>query len=655
MHAAGFHEHRGGVASGFTAGLLAAVTAAALANAAPICPAGPTRLEAVLSPATIAPLDFVGLDVALTGDTAVVGSARDFRCCSRLGEAYVFARDGVTWLEEATLRAGDVRWRDEFGAAVAASGDTVVVGAPGASIRSFGDGAVYVFVKRGGSWVEEAKLTGSDNAWGDSFGGRVALDGDTLVVGAHLHSTPRPSIGAAYVFRRVADTWVEEAKLTPSEIRYGRFFGIGVAVSGDTVAVGDVSGSGLTFQSGVAYVYVREPDGWHEQARLFADDGGDGHEFGYSVALHDDTLVVGANNAHGAVPGVGGGGSAYVFVRQGSTWAQPSRLSACDGASSDWFGIDVALSGDTVVVGAYGADGRYREEGAAYVFHREGDDWTLLGKLTSPSPSFRAGFGIAVAVDGDTALVGSPLDAVDGTEAGAAFAFACGTPSGCSAGPDMVVECDGVLLSGSVSLSGAAGSLPVRWTSSCLDVVFVPGDDVLDTTVFLGDACRRTCEMTLTVGEPGCAPCRDTATIAIEDTTPPLVVPSEAEWACLWPPSHGYACLPRAQLPTPEASDCHGPVTWRFGGCQSDQPDDDIGDGHTEQDCVVLEGGDVVCLRSERSGTDADGRRYAVAVVATDACGNDSAPFPAGRVHVPHDQAPRRTECLRPSAPPGQR
>ena len=131
--------------------------------------------------------------------------------------------------------------------------------------------------------------------------------------------------------------------------------------------------------------------------------------------------------------------------------------------------------------------------------------------------------------------------------------------------------------------------------------------------------------------------------VSVVDTTPPVVASGTADLLALWPPNHRMVCLDRNAFSPTVSDDCSEPVTWRFAGCESDQADDGrgVGDGHTSADCVVEAAGDRLCIRAERNGTGRSGRRYAVAIVATDACGNASDPVTIGFVHVPHDQRER--------------
>lgn len=301
-----------------------------------------------------------------------------------------------------------------LGYSVAISGDVVVVGAPDRD-------AAYVFFKRGSGWTNTgyaAKLTASDNVAGDQFGAAVAISGDTVVVGAPFAEIGGKDVqGAAYVFVRPPTGWAgnltQTAKLTASDGATGDEFGASVAVSGATVIVGaPFAAIGSKYAQGAAYVFVNTT----QAAKLTASDGAAGDAFGASVAIRGDVVLVGAPwHDIGANPDQG---AAYAFVKPGGGWAnmtQTAKLTASDGATDKFsaeLGIAVAISGDTAVAGAWLADvGANLNQGAAYVFIKPGSGWgnmTQTGKLTS-SQTDADEFGVSVATDGSTVVVGSPI------------------------------------------------------------------------------------------------------------------------------------------------------------------------------------------------------------------------------------------------------
>ncbi len=328
--------------------------------------------------------------------------------------------DATATEELVKLTASDGTPAALFGNSVDVSRDTAVIGAPNLHGHP-GVGAAYVFTRAGDTWIEQAKLTPSDGGPGDRFGWSVAISGDTIVVSSLWDDVGiNPDQGSAYVFTRTAGTWTEQAKLTASDgVRLANF-GFSVGVSGDDVVVGAarsfLEDAGVA-APGSAYVFTRTGGTWTQQEKLTASDGFVGDGFGGSVALDGDTAVVGAS---------GGQGSAYVFSRTGGTWTQVKKLTASDGATDDAFGFWVAVSGKSVVVGAMGADVTFTNQGAAYVFTRTGGTWTQQHKLIASDGAEEDAFGRSVAASGDTVVVGAQFDEVgpnNNKDQGSAYVF----------------------------------------------------------------------------------------------------------------------------------------------------------------------------------------------------------------------------------------
>ena len=337
--------------------------------------------------------------------------------------AYPVLIDPLISVEQAKLVPSDPATGDVFGCSVSVSGKTAVVGA-------WGDdpfGSAYVFVHSNQHWAEQAKLVPND-PYVNVFGVASNSD-DTALIGDHLNDEAGTNAGAAYVFVRNGSAWSQQAKLMASDATPSDHFGVSVAISGDTAAVGsywDDNAGGIA--AGSIYVFVRNGTTWSEQARLEASDGEAGDQLGFSVAISGDTIVAGAN--FGNEPGGGQSGAAYVFVRNGVTWTQQAKLNAIDAQAGDLFGRSVGVSGDSAIVGATGdvhtpgAPGSPSLSiGSAYIFSRNGTGWSQQAWLTSSEPASGDLFGDCVAVSGDLAVVGAPGDDELGFETGAAFAF----------------------------------------------------------------------------------------------------------------------------------------------------------------------------------------------------------------------------------------
>lgn len=360
--------------------------------------------------------DLLGYSVALDGDTAVVGAYLADGSATDQGAAYVFIRNGPIWVQEQKLTASDGAFGDWFGFSVDVDGDTVLVGARQANISLHADqGAAYVYVRTGGVWSEQQKLVAGDGAAGDAYGSAVALDGDTAMVGAPtVDFGANGNQGAAYVYLRTANSWLQQQKLSAGDGGAGDHFGSAVALDGNSALVGaffaDVGGRP---DQGAAYVFTRAGVVWSQQQKLVAGDGAEDDYFGFPVAISGNTALMGADGAD--IGGNNDQGAAYVFLRSGGNWSQQQKLLAPDGADGDYFGISVALSEDTAIVGAYAAGvATNPAQGTAYVFSRFGSVWMWEQKLIAGNGKVGVGaafdwFGYSVALDGDTALVGAPL------------------------------------------------------------------------------------------------------------------------------------------------------------------------------------------------------------------------------------------------------
>ncbi len=396
--------------------------------------------EAYLKASNTDPGDAFGRSVAVSGNIVVVGAlhedgggrgvnAPSDNGAEDSGAAYVFVRSNGAWIQQAYLKASNADSRDGFGNSVAISGNVIVVGAAGecsagksakssASDNSTeGGGAAYVFVRSNGAWSQDAYLKAKNADVDDFFGASVAVSGDTVVVGASGEDSDGSGIhqssvsdngledsGAVYVFERRDRAWRLSAHLKASNSDEDDGFGGRVAISGDTVVVGtpyeDGNGTGVNsifqhdngaYDAGAAYVFKRDRKGrWRQEAYLKASNTEAQDGFGESVDVSGDVVVVGARSEDGSGTGVNpdGGdnngvhrsGAAYVFVRTAGTWSQQVYLKASNRDTNDYFGEAVAVSGDTVIVGAPAedssavgvnapwTDNSAGSSGAAYVF-----------------------------------------------------------------------------------------------------------------------------------------------------------------------------------------------------------------------------------------------------------------------------------------------
>lgn len=343
--------------------------------------------------------------------------------------------------ERAKLTAGDGAAGDQFGFSVSIDGDTMVIGAPYDDDAGSSSGSAYVFTRDTtgditSGWTQVAKLTAGDAAASDEFGQSVSIDGDTVVIGAYRDDDDGSASGSVYVFTRntagdLASGWTQRAKLTAGDGAAGHEFGVSVSIDGDTVLVGAHWDDDDGWKSGSAYVFTRDTagdltSGWTQRAKLTAGDAANDDWFGFSVSIDGDTMVIGAwgNDDAGSVSG-----SAYVFTRDTagdltSGWTEIAKLTASDAAGNDSFGRSVSMDGDTMVIGAQYDDMR----GSAYVFTRDTagsltSGWTQRAKLTAFDRANYDRFGWSVSISGDTTVIGAYEDDDNGSRSGSAYVY----------------------------------------------------------------------------------------------------------------------------------------------------------------------------------------------------------------------------------------
>jgi len=366
--------------------------------------------EVKLTASDAAASDQFGFSLAFNGETIVVGSWND----DTSGSAYVYSWSGTVWTEQGKLTASEDAADERFGYSVAINdiGDTIVIGAyqhtTDSALRS---GCAFVYTLVGAVWTEQAKLMASDADADDRFGYNVAINEDTIVIGAFSDDDSGIGSGSAYVYIQSGSVWTEQAKLTASDGANSDEFGLSVAISRDTIVIGawyDDTEFGI--DCGSAYVYTRSGTAWTEQAKLTASDGAPTDQFGLSVAISGDIIVIGANwdDTEAAF----NRGSAYVYIRSGTVWTEQAKLAPSDGAGFDSFGYRVATDGANIAIGAYGNDGT----GSAYVYTRSGTIWTEQAKLTASDGAGEDLFGISVAIAGGAVVIGA--SSWDSTESG---------------------------------------------------------------------------------------------------------------------------------------------------------------------------------------------------------------------------------------------
>jgi len=400
----------------------------------------------ILEPSTQSSGQYFGQSVGLTDEFAIIGApGEDCVLGDDCGAAYILESDGTAWNFVQRI-VPNVQEADAlFGISVAIADETAVVGARHSSVLGTFSGQAYVYSRYDGGWTQDDALVGDDTDANDDFGTSVAIDGDLIVVGAERRNEDAlPGYeGASYIFKRRDDLptqWQQVRKLTADNAAgVLDAFGVSAAIDGNTVIVGAERTDELGTDSGSVYIFERNlggMDAWGLSAFLTASDGSSGEHFGWAVDIHSDWVVVGATSRQR-----GGPGAVYVFRRDGlGAWAELDKLTASDGASFDNFGVSVSLSGDTLLVGAAHDDDHGISSGAAYLFRLIEDNWTEQHKLSPTSLGPEDFFGGSVDLGTKSSISGAHGNDDDLADAGLAYVVATGG-SDCN-GNSVVDHCE---------------------------------------------------------------------------------------------------------------------------------------------------------------------------------------------------------------------
>lgn len=365
--------------------------------------------------------DHFGSVVAISGDYAIVGAYGDD---NNRGAAYIFKREGTSWIEQTKLRKPVPRGSGEnFGFTVAISGDYAIIGEQNRYRR----GNAYIFKREGANWIRQVNLWTSVVSDNDGFGNWVSISGDYAIVGSPFDDSDTQTWrdrdwGSVYMFELIDTSWIQQAKLYASDVTEDCHFGNLVSICGDyaIVTTGEDRSSS---RDSLIYILKRNGTSWMEQIKLTSPNIPMLDAFGRSVSLSQDYAIIGApeeNNENGD-----GSGSVFVFKRDGTSWFQQAKLISVGGDSFDSFGSSLSINGDCIIIGAPDDDDHYmgRDSGSAYVFELDGTEWTQRAKLTAPDAAYDDFLGTSVAIDGDYAIVGAPGDDDNGRESGSVYVF----------------------------------------------------------------------------------------------------------------------------------------------------------------------------------------------------------------------------------------
>lgn len=365
--------------------------------------------------------DQFGYSVAIDGNTALVGAHQSGnQKFEDAGAAYVFSKTANGWQQQTKLVASPAHSGDTLGGNVALHNNMALLGAIRNDDRGKDAGAVFSYERNDNQWSQKQILTAPDAKAGDAFGQSIALTDTFLVIGAPHRDTAEQDAGSVYIFARENHAWRFHSKLIASDGASGDLFGISVAIDGDTVLVGADLNDEKAENAGAVYAFVFDGKRWYQQAKMTAEDAGKTDIFGVRVALSGDTALISARRDDIVDIGIDVG-SAYVFERDGTTWQQSAKLLAPDAKADDRFARGVALDGNTAILSAMHHDANGQDSGALYVFKKRQNLWQFDSKVVAADGNPEDRFGWNVALANKTAIVATPHRDDNGESSGAAY------------------------------------------------------------------------------------------------------------------------------------------------------------------------------------------------------------------------------------------
>jgi hypothetical protein len=375
--------------------------------------------------------DNFGESLSISGDNIVVGASLDDDNGNASGSAYVFTKPVTGWInmtQTAKIKPSDGSADDNFGTSVCIAGNNIVVGSPSDDDNGLQSGSAYIFTKPVSGWInmtQTAKIKPSDGANNDIFGCSVSISVDNIVIGANQNKNNNIRTGSAYIFEKPLGGWVnmtQTSKIISSDGVAQDVFGCSVCNSGNNVMVGAISNDAIYLTSGAVYTYTKPLTGWINMTENYKIlptlyYGAINYNFGKSVAIDGNYAVVGAPGYYN------NRGAAFVLYKNGGTWTTLAKLTVSNGYSNNYFGYSVGISGNTIIVGAYGVNNNY---GAVYVFTKPVSGWvnmTETAKLTASDAYLDFKFGKTISISGDNVVAGNEIDDDYGVSSGSAYIF----------------------------------------------------------------------------------------------------------------------------------------------------------------------------------------------------------------------------------------
>jgi hypothetical protein len=365
--------------------------------------------------------DYFGFSAAVDRTTLLVGAHKaDINGVEDAGAAYVFVLEANGWQQQAKLFVEPFFEGDTLGGNVALNNDVAMLGIMKRDDKGKDSGAVVSFERQQNTWKQTQVFTAPDAKPGDAFGQSIALTDKILVIGAPRNDASGKDSGAAYIYKREGDAWHYQTKITANDGAAGDLFGISVAVDANTILVGaDLHDEGAE-NAGAVYVYTLNDNHWKQEAKLVASDAGKTDIFGVRVALSENTALISARRDDIDELGVDAG-SAYIFERDGNSWKQVNKLISPDGKADDRFGRGVALNGGTAIISAMNHDANGTDTGALYIYKKETTGWINTSKLVANNSNPGDQFGWNIALSNNFVVIATPKHDAQGQESGAVY------------------------------------------------------------------------------------------------------------------------------------------------------------------------------------------------------------------------------------------
>ncbi len=379
------------------------------------------QIETILSPEDGHKYDYFGYATSIWKNTALIGAYKDDLNQTDSGAAYIYKYDGLSWQVAQKIYATDGSRQDYFGCAVSIFDTQIAIGAYNVDDLGNCSGAVYIFEENKNQWIKTAKLLASDGLRNDYFGYSVSISKDQMVAGAYKADSMKKDSGAAYVFEKKGGVWSEKCRILPKKLDQYDYYGYSTAIHEKYIIVGAYGDDDRGSASGAAYIFEKINDQWEEKAKLIPEGIKSNDYCGYSVDISSQYAVLGAYKSDNAGPNAG---AVYVFERKNNQWIETAALFPWKSKGYDYFGASVSVSGDYIAVGAYGDSSKGRLSGGGYVFKNIHGSWEKVVHVIPSDGKANDKFGSSVSItDNGETLMGAYGHDARGSQSGIAYIY----------------------------------------------------------------------------------------------------------------------------------------------------------------------------------------------------------------------------------------